>query len=186
MKCTVLSQDRFLSSGIEALFNSLKKRVNFESVIFIDIMSSPVISAIDELRIREADLLIFIVDSLSNFRVLEDNLFVKYKKNINIKYICRIAQPYEFEDLLKCEIDCVSNDTNYYDDFTDKELRLISYMCTGKSFSESTVYRNINKKTLSTLKRNVMRKLNVSTDAKLYEVIWKCDNVNQILSHLCY
>ena len=51
MKCTICSQDNYISEGIQYLFFLLNKRVNFESVFIIDVMTAPIISKKDALEI---------------------------------------------------------------------------------------------------------------------------------------
>lgn len=186
MKCTVCSQDNYISEGIQSLFSSFRKRVNFESVFFIDVMTVPTLSENDRVEITDADLLIFIVDSVSHCRILEDNVFLKNKKNIIVKYICRMAQPYEFQDLFRCGLDFYFGYPSMSEGFNDTELNMIAFMGSGKPVSECVVCRSMSIKMISDCKRKIMRKLNVSTDIKLYDVIMKCASVNQKLSSLCY
>ncbi|MFJ3458550.1 hypothetical protein ACIPMZ_16505 [Scandinavium goeteborgense] len=184
MKCTVLSENNYLSAGIEALFHSMCKKKNFGSVVFIDVMSPPIISDAEKLLISAAELVVFIVDSTSNFRILEDNLLVWNKGNVVFKYIFVSAQTYEFKDLLKWGGNSLLDGIKHPDDFNENELGLITHICTGQPIYGSDVYQAISKKTLSVWKRSVMRKLNVSTDAKLYKVIRRFSYLNQILSHV--
>lgn len=186
MNCTVFSQDNFLCTGIKSLYSSLEQWVHFESVIFIDVMSVPDLESTDDGLINTADLLVFIVDSSSSCRLLKENIFVKLNRKISVQYICRAALSYEFEDLLKCDVRNIDNKIDERSGFNAKELSLISHISTGQAIYECMEYRSMNKKTLSSWKRNIMRKLNVTTDAKLYDIIMKCSDINKKLSALCY
>lgn len=186
MKCTICSQDNYISEGIQYLFFLLNKRVNFESVFIIDVMTAPIISKKDALEIEHADLLIFIVDSTNNFRMLEENIFLKSKKGVVVKYICRKAQLYEFMDLLRCEFDFSFDYPSIRENFNDAELSMIACIGSGKSIFECTEFRGMNTKTISFCKRSIMRKLNVNTSIKLYDVVMKCTYVNKKLSSLFY
>lgn len=186
MKCTVYSQDNYISAGIQGLFNDKNLRVKFASAVFIDVMSLPEINVYHEMQIHDADFLVFIVDSAVHFSLLEKIMpLVKNKKSIT-KYIGKDAQIYEYEDLIRSELLSDYECGNEESAFSTGESLLISLIGSGYTVHEISKKKHINRKILSSWKRSLMRKMSITADITLYDVIMKHIYIKERLSRICY
>lgn len=184
MKLNVLTSNKFVSLGIKHTYENSTTQTKYKEVTFIDVISPPKFTFEQTIKIARADLLVFIVDATSNSIIIRNNKYLESLSHTMVSYINSQATPYEYKELLIQEFEPA--DPIYHDsiELTKKELNIIDSISKGEEFLKCKICNKVNVKTLSNWKRNIMKKIDVTSDIKLYEVILKCSYVNHKLSSL--
>lgn len=174
MNIEIFSQDRYFSFALNYLIKNEESYAKHYSIVFIDVMDLPELSMDDMQRINNANDLVFVVHGSHDHLLIDDNIPLKLKDNINVKYICKSSPYSEFKKIVKERVTPSRVMGGCNNKLNKTELKLVNSIKHGISIKLNPIYKSTNMKILSAQKRNVMRKLNITTEITLYKVVIKC------------
>lgn len=186
MKINVLSSDNYFAIAIHSFFEQKKGNSLYQSIVFIDVMHLPVLNNNYEQFIVNADCLILVVNKLNGYLLIHDEIFDHLKLDVAIQCIDKFSPLSEFEKLLDNEIKYRKIKRKTKSAFSTSELNFISSVNNGMPIKLNPIYTNTSKKVLSSWKRSVMKKLDISSDINLYHIIIKCRKLTDWFHSISY
>lgn len=177
MNINILSVDVYFSTALYHLIQPLGDADNPKSIVFIDVMNLPALDVNIKKCFNNADCLIFVVNRTADYLLIHDEVFQHIKSTEVVKCICKSSPTHEFEKILTEDVKYRRTTIMDKHLFNTPELKLIKSMKSGMPANLNSIYKDTNQKTLSGWKRSIMKKLEITGDINLYQLVMKCHSL---------